>query len=153
MATKNLLGDVYRYEPGEGKKRDAYLAKWGVETFLVVTDTPPSSNSDVHSKRIQFKTDTPTFLSPRVSFADEIPAVLQLRRMNSETKSADDADDTGSRTSSGSMESLYEKLPARLPVITGGQRIRYSLPHIYTVRIDPNQNFLFFYLYLIDYFQ
>jgi hypothetical protein len=47
-ATKNLLGDSNQFNPGNGMKRDTYLAKLGIETFLVVsTNANQSKESGV----------------------------------------------------------------------------------------------------------
>lgn len=123
MATKNLLGESYQYEPGS---RDAYLTKWNVETFLISVAKVDSSVSD--TKKTTFKASS-TVTSPRVSFAGEIP----LQRPIFRRVASDGAHSMDDRRKSSSTESLYEKLPPALPPTNN--RVRYSLPHVFTVRI------------------
>jgi hypothetical protein len=49
MVTKQLLGEEYKFEPGNGQKSNSYLAKFGIETYLVET------NSEDDVKRIKFR--------------------------------------------------------------------------------------------------
>ena len=47
MATKALQGDTYLYETSSAK-RDFFLAKLGIQTYLVVTD---GANDTPHPKK------------------------------------------------------------------------------------------------------
>ncbi|KAI9552381.1 hypothetical protein GHT06_022747 [Daphnia sinensis] len=109
MATKNLLGNAYRFEPGNGKRRDAYLEKLGIETFLVVSaDSAQSKNGGM--KKIKFNTD-PFATLPRMNTPTSFRRSPPLRRMNSESKKTlNDGD-------SSSLDSLYEKVPPSLPKV------------------------------------
>jgi len=49
MVTKQLLGEEYKFEPDNGQKSNSYLAKFGIETYLVET------NSEDDVKRIKFR--------------------------------------------------------------------------------------------------
>ena len=49
MATKALQGDTYLYETSSAK-RDFFLAKLGIQTYLVVTD---GANDTPHPKKKQ----------------------------------------------------------------------------------------------------
>ena len=110
MATKALLGDTYRYEKASAN-RDSYLAKLGIHTYLVVAD-----GADDKPKKIKFKTD-PFATLPRVASAP----------VNS-------VEGSTHRENNSSLDSLYEKLPASLPVTSSYYRNpTTSLPHIYTV--------------------
>jgi hypothetical protein len=130
MATKNLLGDSYQFRPGNGMKRDTYLAKLGIETFLVVsTDANQSKESGV--KRIKFKAD-PFATLPRINANAAMTndgASTNNHRVDSETNKKLNND-----TENSSLDSLYERLPPSLPVLVA-HRIppSSSLPHIYTV--------------------
>ncbi|KZS10628.1 Adenylate cyclase type 4 [Daphnia magna] len=109
MATKNLLGGAYRFEPGNGKRRDAYLAKLGIETFLVVSaDSVQSKNGGM--KKIKFNTD-PFATLPRMNTPTSSRQSPPLRRMNSESKK------TLNDSDSSSLDSLYEKVPPSLPKV------------------------------------
>lgn len=127
MATKNLLGNAYQFEPGNGKRRDAYLAKLGIETFLVVSaDSIQSKNGGI--KRIKFNTD-PFATLPRANTSTQRSP--PLRRMNSDSrKTLNDSD-------SSSMDSLYERVPPTLSVLLYHRHPpTSSLPHIYAVLED-----------------
>ncbi|XP_057376750.1 adenylate cyclase type 2-like isoform X2 [Daphnia carinata] len=124
MATKNLLGSAYRFEPGNGKRRDAYLAKLGIETFLVVSaDSDQSKNGGI--KKIKFNTD-PFATLPRINTSTSFRRSPPLQRMNSQSKK------TLNDSDSSSLDSLYEKVPPSLPVILYQRNPpTTSLPHIY----------------------
>lgn len=130
MATKNLLGDSYQFEPGNGMKRDNYLAKLGIETFVVVS-TDANQSKDGGGKKIKFKADSYATL-PRINTNDAITidGASTIHRVNFETTSNKTLNDTDT----SSLDSLYEKLPPSLPVMFH-QRIpaTTSLPHIYSV--------------------
>ena len=38
MTTKNLLGDSFKVEPGDGGKRDSFLSKFEIDTFLILQE-------------------------------------------------------------------------------------------------------------------
>jgi hypothetical protein len=130
MATKNLLGDSYKFEPGNGMRRDPYLAKLGIETFLIVS-TDASQSKDGEIKKIKFKAN-PFATLPRMNNSNDditIEGASNNHRVNFETNSK-----PLNETDSSSLDSLYEKLPPSLPVMIN-QRIPLttSLPHIYSV--------------------
>lgn len=139
MATKNLLGGAYRFEPGNGKRRDAYLAKLGIETFLVVSaDSVQSKNGGM--KKIKFNTD-PFATLPRMNTPTSSRQSPPLRRMNSESKK------TLNDSDSSSLDSLYEKVPPSLPVILFQRNPpTASLPHIYAASQIIQKNLIFFFL-------
>ena len=56
MATKALQGDTYLYETSSAK-RDFFLAKLGIQTYLVVTD---GANDTPHPKKTKNKRKTKT---------------------------------------------------------------------------------------------
>ena len=128
MATKDLLGDSYQFKPGNGMKRDTYLAKLGIETFLVVS-AEANQSKDTGVKRIKFKAD-PFATLPRMhaNAAMTIEAASSNLRVDSETNNKLNDDENAS------LDSLYDRLPPSLPVmVTHRIPPSASLPHIYTV--------------------
>lgn len=144
MATKNLLGDAYQYEPCKGKLRDTYLVNLGIETFLVVQDgvDPEKKTLDSDNKRIQFQeaSSVPLLTIPRSNslVIETVSSEIQQVNFKTMSKPVKDFDDTLN-------ENLYEKIPASLPV-TDPRRSRptTSLPHIFTVGVElKNSNEIF----------
>ena len=63
MTTKVLLGDSFKVEPGEGGKRDSFLAKFEIDTFLIL---PESHDEADGGRKITFQ-DTFINPNPRIS--------------------------------------------------------------------------------------
>lgn len=68
MATKVLLGDSFKLEPGEGGKRDSFLAKFEIDTFLII---PESHDEAEGGRKITFQ-DALINPHPRISFGNQL---------------------------------------------------------------------------------
>lgn len=75
MTTKALLGDSFHFEPGGGGRRDSLLAKFEIDTFLIVLpmdhcdEIPIDSNNDEAED------------SRNITFRDSLIASRQLRML------------------------------------------------------------------------
>lgn len=133
-ATKDLLGEAYKYEKGFGRKRDSYLDKLGIDTYLVIqegTGVVKKISDGDGNKRIQFQVSTP------------VPRSNSLEISGPEGINAITSDPTNKDFDTSSIESLYEKLPATLPIAKsqGRSRPATSLPHIFAVNVLNSMNY------------